>query len=106
MTKSFVAAVIFLFGAAAAANAQGGSPVAPTPTPSPSPGIAEAEPVVVSGGAIERSETDTAQPVTVLTEEDLKSRAEPTLGDTLRAQPGIAGSGFTAGASRPIIRGQ
>ena len=106
MTKTFIAAVILLSGAAAAANAQGASPAAPTPTPSPSPGIAEAEPVVVSGGAIERSETDTAQPVTVLTEEDLKTRAQPTLGDTLGAQPGIAGSGFTAGASRPIIRGQ
>ena len=30
----------------------------------------------------------------------------PTLGDTLAHEPGIGASGFTPGASRPIIRGQ
>ena len=87
--------------------AQNAVTAAPSPTPTPSPsGTAEAERVVVSGGAIERSETDTAQPVTVLSEDNLKLRTEPTLGDTLAAQPGVSASGFTAGASRPIIRGQ
>ena len=28
-----------------------------------------------------------------------------TLGDTLSDEPGVGGSGFTAGASRPVIRG-
>lgn len=78
---------------------------APNPSPSP-PGMAEAERVVVSGGAIERSETDSAQAVTVLSEDNLKLRTEPALGDTLAAQPGIGASGFTAGSSRPVIRGQ
>ncbi len=78
----------------------------PTPKPSPSPTkTAEAERVVVSGGEIERSETDTAQSVTILSDEKLKQQAAPTLGDTLGTQPGIGASDFTAGASRPVIRG-
>lgn len=67
---------------------------------------AETEQVVVVGGAIEQSETDKAQSVTILNENALKEKAAPSLGDTLANEPGIAGSGFTAGASRPVIRGQ
>jgi iron complex outermembrane recepter protein len=106
MKKVLTAATALLFGASIA-MAQTAVTAAPSPTPSPSPsGTAEAERVVVSGGAIERSETDTAQAVTILSENDLKLRTEPTLGDTLATQPGIGASGFTAGASRPVIRGQ
>jgi iron complex outermembrane recepter protein len=106
MKKVLTAATALLF-VASMAIAQTAVTAAPSPTPSPSPpGTAEAERVVVSGGAIERSETDKAQPVTILTENNLKLQIEPTLGDTLATQPGIGGSGFTAGASRPVIRGQ
>jgi iron complex outermembrane recepter protein len=86
--------------------AQNPAPASASPTPSPSPGVAEAERVVVSGGAIEQSETDKAQSVTILTEDNLKLQTAPTLGDTLSTQPGVGGSDFTAGASRPVIRGQ
>lgn len=75
-------------------------------TASPTPATAETERVVVIGGAIEQSETDKAQSVTILNENNLKEKAAPTLGDTLASEPGIAGSGFTPGASRPVIRGQ
>lgn len=88
------------------AMAQNPAPVSASPTPSPSPGVAEVERVVVSGGAIELSETDKAQSVTILSEDNLKLQTQPTLGDTLATQPGVGGSGFTAGASRPVIRGQ
>ncbi len=37
---------------------------------------------------------------------DLKAKKATTLGDTLNGEPGVSASGFTAGASRPIIRGQ
>jgi iron complex outermembrane receptor protein len=77
-----------------------------TASPTPSPGSSEVERVVVSGGEIETSETDKAQSVTILSEDNLKLNIQPTLGDTLAAQPGVGGSGFTAGASRPVIRGQ
>ena len=91
---------------ASIAVAQNPAPASASPTPSPSPGVAEAERVVVSGGAIEQSETDKAQSVTILTEDNLKLQTAPTLGDTLSTQPGVGGSDFTAGASRPVIRGQ
>jgi iron complex outermembrane receptor protein len=105
MKRVLLAAISLLF---AVRIATGQNPAAPTssPTPSPSPGVAEAERVVVSGGAIELSETDTAQSVTILTEDNLKLKTAPTLGDTLATQPGVGGSDFTAGASRPVIRGQ
>ncbi|MCA1657789.1 MAG: TonB-dependent receptor plug domain-containing protein [Verrucomicrobiaceae bacterium] len=79
--------------------------VRPTASPSPA-GTAETERVVVVGGAIEQSETGKAQSITILNENSLKQKAAPNLGDTLANEPGVAGSGFTAGASRPVIRGQ
>jgi iron complex outermembrane recepter protein len=106
MKKVLIIAIALLFGVSVAI-AQEAVSTGVTPKPSPLPaGTAQAERVVVSGGAIERSETEKAQPVTVLSEDNLKLRTEPTLGDTLAAQPGISASGFTAGASRPVIRGQ
>ncbi|MEP6956423.1 MAG: TonB-dependent receptor [Chthoniobacterales bacterium] len=77
----------------------------PSASPSPAPEVATTERVVVTGGQIERSSGDTAQAVTVLNGNELKQKSDVTLGDSLRNEPGIAGSGFTAGASRPIIRG-
>ena len=38
-------------------------------------------------------------------ENTLKGKTTPTLGDTLGNEPGIGASGFTPGASRPVIRG-
>jgi iron complex outermembrane recepter protein len=97
-------ALLFATGIAMAQEAVS-TATAPKPSPSPS-GTAEVERVVVSGGAIEQSETDKAQSVTILSEDNLKLQTQPTLGDTLATQPGVGGSGFTAGASRPVIRGQ
>ena len=105
MKKVLTAAAMLLFRASFAV-AQNPAPVPGSPSPSPSPGVAEAERVVVSGGAIEQSETDKAQSVTILSEDNLKLQTAPTLGDTLSTQPGVGGSDFTAGASRPVIRGQ
>jgi iron complex outermembrane receptor protein len=105
MKKVLTAAAMLLFRASFAV-AQNPAPASASPTPSPSPGVAEAERVVVSGGAIEQSETDKAQSVTILTEDNLKLQTAPTLGDTLSTQPGVGASDFTAGASRPVIRGQ
>jgi iron complex outermembrane recepter protein len=105
MKKVLTAATVLFFWARIA-MAQNPAPASASPTASPSPGVAEAERVVVSGGAIEQSETDKAQSVSILTEDNLKLQTAPTLGDTLSTQPGVGGSDFTAGASRPVIRGQ
>jgi iron complex outermembrane receptor protein len=107
MNKVLTAATMLLFWAIRA-TAQDAVPASASPTVSPSVavGTSEVPTVVVSGGEIERSETDTAQSVTILSEDNLKLHTEPTLGDTLARQPGVGGSDFTAGASRPVIRGQ
>jgi len=47
----------------------------------------------------------TAQPVGILSGEALERNLANTLGETLETQPGVTGSSFGAGASRPIIRG-
>ena len=106
MKQILTIAIALLLGASIAI-AQEAVSTAPSPKPSPSTSrTSEVERVVVSGGEIESSETDKAQSVTILSEDNLKLQTQPTLGDTLATQPGVGGSGFTAGASRPVIRGQ
>src|SRR4030095_5975019 len=99
MKKVLTTAISLLFGASIAMAQEAVSPAA-TPKPSPSPsGAAEVERVVVSGGANELSGNHKTQPVTILSGDNLKLQTQPTLGDTLATQPGVGGSGFTAGAS-------
>ncbi len=102
MNKFLITATAVLAIARAALAQEAVTPAA-SATPSQT---AETERVVVTGGAIEESETDKAQSVTILNENALKQSAAPSLGDTLSSEPGIAGSGFAPGASRPVIRGQ
>ena len=47
----------------------------------------------------------TAQPVSILSGEELERRQANTLGETLNREPGVTGTQFGAGASRPVIRG-
>lgn len=101
--NKFLITTIAVLAVARAAFAQEAVTPAASATPSRT---AETERVVVTGGAIEQSETDKAQSVTILNENALKQSAAPSLGDTLSNEPGIAGSGFAPGASRPVIRGQ
>ncbi len=102
--KKFLLILLALVLSASLAAAQDAAPSTTIPSPSPSK-TAETERVVVTAGAIEHSETETVEPVTILNDRELKIRAAATLGDTLAEEPGVGGSGFTAGASRPIIRG-
>lgn len=78
---------------------------ASTRTSSPASPPIQMEEVVVTASPLGRSAFDSAQPVSILSGNDLKLKLAPTLGETLRNEPGVASSNFTAGASRPIIRG-
>jgi iron complex outermembrane receptor protein len=100
--KTFAAFLCALLSSASFASAQ--LPAA-SPTPSPTPAVPQTARVIVTGGEIEQSSTDTAQAVTVLNGAQLQAQAAASLGDTLATQPGVASSGFAPGASRPIIRG-
>lgn len=63
------------------------------------------EEVTVTGTPVERAAGEIPLPVDVLSQEDLQIRLQPTLGETLNAQPGVNSTFFGRGASRPVIRG-
>jgi iron complex outermembrane receptor protein len=63
------------------------------------------EEIVVSATPEARAASEVAQAVDVVAGQDLQARQQPTLGETLAQQPGVASTGFVPGSSRPIIRG-
>jgi iron complex outermembrane receptor protein len=64
------------------------------------------EDVVVSASPYARGASSVAQPVTVLDGIDLQAAVQPTLGETLQREPGVTGTSYSPGVSRPVIRGQ
>jgi iron complex outermembrane receptor protein len=63
------------------------------------------ETVIVTGTPLATTPLVAAQPVGVLTGEDLHRRARASLGETLATEPGVSSTYFGPIASRPIIRG-
>lgn len=63
------------------------------------------EEVVVTATPLRQTVIEAVQPTLVLAGEDLVRLREPSLGETLAAQPGITASYFGPAASRPVIRG-
>lgn len=61
--------------------------------------------IVVTASPEARSLGDVAQPVSVVSDEELLAILQPTLGETLSGQPGVHSTFYGQGASRPIIRG-
>ena len=61
--------------------------------------------IVVSAAATARDRFEVASATDVLSSEELSRRAEGTLGATLAGRAGVSETGFSAGASRPVIRG-
>lgn len=51
-------------------------------------------------------ESETALPVTILNEEEIRAVASVNLGDTLSMQPGINNASFGPAVGQPVIRGQ
>jgi iron complex outermembrane receptor protein len=61
--------------------------------------------IVVSATGDPRAASELTQAVESVSGQELQSRQQPTLGETLAQQPGVASTGFVPGSSRPIIRG-
>jgi iron complex outermembrane receptor protein len=61
--------------------------------------------MMVTATPSERTLFHQVQPATLLKDEELQLRIQPTLGDTLNGQAGVSATSFGPGASRPIIRG-
>ena len=71
----------------------------------PTDGVHTLEEVHVTGILRERSASELAQSISVIREQTLERITRATLGETLGDQLGVNASFFSAGASRPIIRG-
>jgi iron complex outermembrane receptor protein len=67
--------------------------------------VMEFEKMVVST-PLSRSVSKSARPVTVLTEDELRTKVGTTIGDTLKNEPGITSQSFGPGVGTPVIRGQ
>lgn len=63
------------------------------------------EHLVVSASPYARSQSDLAQPTTVVAGRELLLHSAASLGDLLAGQPGVSSTSFGPGASRPVIRG-
>lgn len=66
----------------------------------------ELESTVISASPLAGSAARMTTPAAVLEGDELIERRQATLGGTLDLLPGVRGSSFGAGASRPVIRGQ
>ena len=62
--------------------------------------------IIVTGSPLVRSVDEAITGVSVLTGEELSQRLAGTIGETLKAEPGLSSTFFGPGASRPIVRGQ
>ena len=51
-------------------------------------------------------DSQTALPITVLTEEEIRAEASVSIGDSLSMQPGINNASFGPAVGQPVIRGQ
>lgn len=69
------------------------------------PAETQLEEVVVSA-PVERMAEEVARPATVLSGEDLRLKIGPTLGETLKNEPGLTSQSFGPGVGQPVIRGQ
>ena len=64
------------------------------------------ETIVVTASPLEHDRDELSIPVDRIEKEELIVNLGSTLGDTLDHIPGITTTGFAAGASRPVVRGQ
>lgn len=65
----------------------------------------DVEEVLVTG-VLGKAQKDTALPVNVLTNEQLRENAASTIGETLQNQIGVNTASFGPGVGQPVIRGQ
>lgn len=64
------------------------------------------ETIVVTASPLDHDRDELSVPVDRIERDELLLNLGSTLGETLNKIPGIASTGFAAGASRPVIRGQ
>lgn len=63
------------------------------------------ERITISAAGLHHYDVDSAHPATVLSGDDLVRRNEPTIGETLKLEPGVHSNYYGPVASSPVIRG-
>jgi iron complex outermembrane receptor protein len=66
---------------------------------------AHREHITVTASRFGSGTIEAVQPVNVIDQIELQRKMQPTLGETLSAEPGVSSTYFGPGASRPVIRG-
>jgi iron complex outermembrane recepter protein len=61
--------------------------------------------IVVSAGPEARPVSEVAQPIAVLSGDDLDARQQPSLGATIEREPGVSTTSFGPAVGRPVLRG-
>ncbi|MEX6634186.1 TonB-dependent receptor [Hyphococcus lacteus] len=92
-TACLTACTTFLFNTNAFAQTNGGE------------NSRDDDEIIVTGTPIAHPEHESIIAASVLTEADLASRGEASIGELIRREPGVSSSFFGPAASRPIIRG-
>ena len=64
------------------------------------------EVIVITASPLEHDREDLAASIDTLRRDEIVENLGSTIGETLSRRPGVATTGFAAGASRPVIRGQ
>lgn len=108
LTGSLLSTAVLADEAATKPTPDTSRPAPKTKSPSEPPGetaVKELDPIVVSAPLEERV-SETARPVSVLTGEALRERIGPTIGETLKQEPGVNSQSFGPGVGLPVIRGQ
>jgi len=62
--------------------------------------------IVITADPLAPSLLEYGQPVTVIEKDELVTKTETTIGETLQYEPGVSSSYFGPGSSRPVIRGK
>jgi iron complex outermembrane receptor protein len=66
----------------------------------------EYETIVVTSSPLEHSREELAIPIDRIERSEMLGHLGSTLGETLSSVPGLTTTGFSGGASRPVVRGQ
>jgi iron complex outermembrane receptor protein len=66
----------------------------------------DTETIVVTGSPLEHDRDELAIPVDRIEKKEMLLNLGSTLGETLSRVPGLTTTGFSSGASRPVVRGQ
>ncbi|WP_017931673.1 TonB-dependent receptor [Robiginitomaculum antarcticum] len=62
--------------------------------------------IIVTGSPLNQTPDEAITGLSIISGDNLARRIAPTLGETLKSEPGVSSTFFGPGASRPIIRGQ